>query len=73
MKRVEDDNKRNQLNIEILNDFFISNIFVWTLEDSKKYDEEHKTDFTQKYWCEDAIEQGYINIVQIAGFGTPNP
>ena len=71
----------------LLKDFFVSNIFVWTYEDTLASDERAQEDFQNnpnkyKYrqprryaldWSEDAKTQGYINIVQIAGFGTPNP
>ena len=65
----------------------MSNIFVWTYEDTLASDERAQEDFQKnpnKYnyrqpkrfaldWSDEAIKQGYINIVQIAGFGTPNP
>lgn len=71
----------------ILKDFFVSNIFVWTYEDTLASDERAQEDFQKnpnKYnyrqprqfaldWSDKAKTQGYINIVQIAGFGTPNP
>ena len=70
-----------------LKDFFVSNIFVWTYEDTLASDERAQEDFQKnpnKYhyrqpkrfaldWSDKAKTQGYINIVQIAGFGTPNP
>ena len=57
--------------IQKLRGFHISDICVWTLDDSSKYDETHSTDFTQRFWCQLAREKQYIYIVQIAGFGTP--
>lgn len=71
----------------ILKDFFVSNIFVWTYEDTLASDERAQEDFQKnpnKYnyrqprqfaldWSDKAKTQGYINVVQIAGFGTPNP
>lgn len=54
----------------ILSDFYISSVFVWTYEDTIKSDEAKGTDFA-KMWSDRAKQQGYINIVQIAGFGTP--
>ncbi len=57
-------------NVNELSDFYISSIFVWTYEDTIKSDEINHNDFTQM-WSENAKKQGYINIVQIAGFGTP--
>jgi len=55
-----------------LKDYFVSNIFVWTYEDTLASDEANNTDFASK-WSEEAKKQGYINIVQIAGFGVPTP
>lgn len=54
-----------------LNGFHICDICVWTYEDSLKYDEVHGTHFTERYWRRNAIQQGYIYVVQISGFGTP--
>lgn len=64
--RAEEDEKK------LLKDFFVSNVFVWTYEDTLASDKANNTDFAKK-WSAEAIRQGYINIVQIAGFGTPNP
>jgi len=65
-KRAKDDNKT------LLRDFFVSNVFVWTYEDTLASDKANNTDFAKK-WSDDAKRQGYINIVQIAGFGVPTP
>lgn len=64
--RAEEDGKT------LLNDFFVSNVFVWTYEDTLASDRANNTDFAAR-WSLEAKQQGYINIVQIAGFGTPNP
>lgn len=64
--RAEEDGKT------LLKDFFVSNVFVWTYEDTLASDNANNTDFATR-WSPAAIQQGYINIVQIAGFGTPNP
>jgi hypothetical protein len=64
--RAEEDGKT------LLKDFFVSNVFVWTYEDTLASDNANNTDFATR-WSSAAIQQGYINIVQIAGFGTPNP
>lgn len=64
--RAEEDGKT------LLKNFFVSNVFVWTYEDTLAYDNANNTDFATR-WSPAAIQQGYINIVQIAGFGTPNP
>lgn len=57
---------------DYLREFFVSNVFVWTYEDTIAYDLANNTDFASK-WSEEAQKQGYINIVQIAGFGVPTP
>lgn len=64
--RAEEDGKT------LLNNFFVSNVFVWTYEDTLASDRANNTDFAAR-WSPEAKQQGYINIVQIAGFGTPNP
>ena len=56
----------------LLKDFFVSNVFVWTYEDTLASDKANNSDFATK-WSPEAKRQGYINIVQIAGFGKPNP
>jgi hypothetical protein len=46
---------------------FVSDILVWTYEDSMRYDREHGTDFSQKQWCPMAKKQGYVYVVDFAG------
>ena len=55
---------------EELHGFFVSDIFAWEYEDSVRYDEKHRTDYS-KNWLAAAKEQGYVYIVQISGFGKP--
>lgn len=57
-------------NVTNLSGFFVSNICVWTLEDSEKYDQDHGTNYTER-WSNDAKAQRFVYIVQIAGFGIP--
>ncbi len=54
--------------ISQLKGFFISDVFVWTYQDSLEYDAKNNTNFTER-WCPEAIKQGYVVLVQIAGFG----
>ena len=56
--------------IQNLNGFYISDICVWTYEETVKADALHGTNFADS-WCEDAKKKGYVYVVQIAGFGTP--
>lgn len=51
-----------------LKGFFISNVCVWTHQDSLDYDKKNDTTYTN-IWCPQSIEQGYVMLVQIAGFG----
>ena len=73
-------------NIKELSEFYISSIFVWTYEDTIASDERYQKEYQDnpsKYnykspkqfaldWSEKAKTQGYIHIVQIAGFGKPS-
>ena len=54
--------------LECINGFFVSDISVWRLEDSKKADKKSGTDFTRN-WQSIARRKGYVLIVQIAGIG----
>lgn len=62
-------NRAKNDGIRGLSNFFVSNIFVWTYEDTINADKANNTDFA-KQWCEEAKLNGYIYVVQIAGFGT---
>ena len=61
-------------NLNRLNGFFVSDVFYWTYEDSIAADRriESETgknpDYASK-WCDDARKQGYIYIINIAGYG----
>ena len=50
-----------------LSGIFVSEVYVWTWEDTLKYDELHDTNF-QKFWGEPARRKGYIYIVDFAGY-----
>ena len=65
MKRAKEDSVRS------MNGFYVSNVFVWTYEDTVASDKANNTDFATK-WSDAAKNQGFIYIVQIAGFGTSN-
>lgn len=58
-------------NVHELCDFYVSSISVWTYEDTLRSDAANNTNFAC-LWSADAIKQGYIYVVQIAGFGTPS-
>lgn len=69
--------------VSVLNGFYISDVYYWTYEDTEKSDERRKAEY-QKYpekyrykepemyapkWCDEAKKQGFIFIVNIAGYG----
>ncbi|MGN0236281.1 MAG: DEAD/DEAH box helicase [Paludibacteraceae bacterium] len=55
-------------NVKKLHGFFISDVFAWSYEETKEADVRNGTDFADK-WCPMAQQQGFITIVQIAGYG----
>lgn len=58
-------------NVAKLSGFYVSAITAWTYEDSKRSDEENNTTFSAN-WSQSARNQGYVYVVQIAGFGKPS-
>ena len=67
-KRMDVENK------DMLNGFFVSEVFYWTYEDTLTADKraEEETGRNPNYasgWCAEAKNQGYIFIVNIAGYG----
>lgn len=56
-------------NVYNLTGFYVSNVFLWTYEDTIKSDILNGTDFAKK-WTTKAKELGYLYVIQIAGFGT---
>ena len=58
-------------NPPLLSGVFVSDILVWTYEDSMRYDREHGTNFSQN-WCQRAQEQGFVYVVDFAGYARPN-
>lgn len=55
------------INVGSLTGLFVNDVFVWEYQDSLKYDEKHKTHFAEK-WSKPAKEQGYVYIVDFAGY-----
>lgn len=47
--------------------FFISSVFVWKYDDTLR---SKKPEYA-RYWSAKAIQNGYVYVVQIAGFGKP--
>ena len=54
-----------------LSGVFVSDILVWTYEDTIRYDKEHGKNFS-KNWCPEAKEQGFVYVVDFAGYARPN-
>lgn len=50
--------------------FVVNEVVVWSYEDSCKFDSENDTHFSNE-WCHEAKKQGYIYLVDFAGFGVP--
>jgi len=48
--------------------FVVNEVVVWTYEDTCKFDSENDTNFAND-WCQEARNQGYIYLVDFAGFG----
>lgn len=68
VKAVNDQLNNDELNrAPNLSGLFVNEVYVWTYEETRKYDEEHGTDFS-KNWSEQAKNKGYIYIVDFAGY-----
>lgn len=69
--------------IELLTGFFVSDVFYWSYQDTLDADERKEKEFLKNpaqfkhkkpepfapKWCDDARNQGYVFIVDIAGYG----
>ncbi len=51
--------------------FVVNEVVVWSYEDTCKFDSENDTNFARD-WCQEARNQGYIYLVDFAGFGIPS-
>lgn len=51
--------------------YVVNEVVVWSYEDTCKFDLENNTNFAGQ-WCQEARKQGYIYLVDFAGFGVPN-
>ena len=62
-----------------LTGFFVSDIVAWTYQDTCKSDEKYNSEHPgkkreyAKNWAQVAIDQGYIYVILIAGYGQPDP
>ena len=54
---------------------FVNEIYVWTYEDTIQYDQKNNLDSEHgfaRFWSEEAKKQGFIYIVDFAGYGKPS-
>ena len=51
--------------------FRVSNIYKWTLEDTRKFDLKNNTNF-ENSWTAIARQRGYIYLIEFSGYGTAN-
>lgn len=77
------DHRMRTNNIELLTGFFVSDVFYWSYQDTLDADKRKEKEFLKNpakfnfkkpepfatKWCEDARKQGYVFIVDIAGYG----
>jgi RecQ family ATP-dependent DNA helicase len=52
----------------VLQNFVVNEVVVWSYEETKEADEKNGTNYAVK-WCQAAENQGYIYLVDFAGFG----
>ena len=62
----------NILQHAVCKGFVVNEVVVWSFEDTVKFDEENPGKNYSSKWCEEAKNQGYIYLVDFAGFGIPN-
>lgn len=77
------DHRMRTNNIELLTGFFVSDVFYWSYQDTLDADKRKEKEFFKNpakfnykkpepfapKWCDKARNQGYIFIVDIAGYG----
>lgn len=77
------DHRMRTNNIELLTGFFVSDVFYWSYQDTLDADKRKEKEFLKNpakfnfkkpepfapKWCDKARNQGYIFIVDIAGYG----
>lgn len=55
----------------LIEGFRVSNIYKWTLEDTRKFDAKNGTNF-ETSWTNTAKQRGYIYLIEFSGYGTAN-
>ena len=53
-----------------LGGFFVSDVCVWEYTETQRADQLNGTNFSDN-WCQQARNNGFVYVIQIAGFGTP--
>lgn len=56
---------------DIIKGLIVNEVVVWTYEDTLKFDSENPGKNYSSNWCDGAKNQGYIYLVDFAGFGVP--
>lgn len=66
-KAMEQSRILDETSLPVLKGLFVSEVYVWTWDDTAKYDDENSTDF-KKFWGDSAKQKGFIYIVDFAGY-----
>lgn len=61
----------NILNHNHIKKLVVNDVVVWTYDDTLKFDNDNPGKNYAANWCHEARNQGYIYLVDFAGFGTP--
>ena len=67
IKKLKVSDSNNESIPGVLNGLFVNEVFTWTYADTVRFDRENNTTFSQ-FWSQDAINCGYIYIVDFAGY-----
>lgn len=67
IKKLKVSDSNNEPIPGVLNGLFVNEVFTWTYADTVRFDRENNTTFSQ-FWSQDAINCGYIYIVDFAGY-----
>jgi ATP-dependent DNA helicase RecQ len=70
-KKVSDDLSSKVNGNPSISGFRVSNIYKWTLADTKKYDIKNCTNFEVR-WSTAAKQRGYIYLIEFSGYGVVN-
>ncbi|HRO06997.1 MAG TPA: UvrD-helicase domain-containing protein [Ferruginibacter sp.] len=59
------------LNHNHIKKLVVNEVVVWTYDDTLKFDNDNPGQNYAAHWCKEARDQGYIYLVDFAGFGVP--